>query len=125
MKVLRILAVCIGPWAAFPAAAADDAVAFIDENLNRAPTNTVIPKYPEAARRDRIEGEVTVCYRIDREGRPHNVRVRYSSHRAFERPARRAVRESRYAPLAAGSEPSPVKSCRTFRFYLEPVEPDG
>ena len=121
---LRALAACIGLCAALSAAAADDAVAFIDENLDRAPVNTVVPKYPETARRDRIEGEVTVCYRIDREGQPHNVRVRYSSHRVFERPARRAVRASRYAPLAEDQKPSPVKSCRTFRFYLEAVGPE-
>ena len=124
MKLLPVMAAALGVSLAVPAAASDDAVAFIDENLDRAPVNTVIPKYPDTARRDRVEGEVTVCYLIDREGRPHNVRVRYSSHRVFERPARRAVRASRYAPLAADQKPSPVKSCRTFRFYLEAVEPE-
>lgn len=125
MRVLPAMAAALALSAAIPADHAEDAVAFIDENLDRQPVNTVIPKYPDTARRDRIEGEVTVCYRIDREGRPNNVRVRYSSHRVFERPARRAVRASRYAALAEDQKPSPVKSCRTFRFYLEAVEPEG
>lgn len=124
MKFVPALAVCIGLYTALSASASDDAVEFIDEDLDRTPVNTVVPHYPETARRDRIEGEVTVCYRIDRQGRPHEVRVRYSSHRVFERPARRALRASRYAPLDKDVKPSPVKSCRTFRFYLEPVEPE-
>lgn len=125
MSVLPALVAVLGLAAAVVAAAEDDAVAFIDENLDRLPVNTVIPKYPDTARRDRIEGEVTVCYRIDRDGQPQNVRVRFSSHRVFERPARRAVRASRYAPLPQDQKPSPIKSCRTFRFYLEAVEPEG
>ena len=124
MKFVPALAGCIGLCAALSATASDDAVEFIDEDLDRTPLNTVVPLYPDTARRDRIEGEVTVCYRIDRQGRPHEVRVRYSSHRVFERPARRAIRASRYAPLDKDRNPSPVKTCRTFRFYLEPVEPE-
>lgn len=124
MKVFPALLACIGLYAALSATASEDAVDFVDEDLDRTPINTVVPNYPETARRDRIEGEVTVCYRIDRQGRPHEVRVRYSSHRVFERPARRALRASRYAPLAKDRKPSPVKSCRTFRFYLEPIEPE-
>ncbi len=94
---------------------------FIDENLDRAPTHTVVPEYPHVALRDRIEGEVQVCYHIDRRGRPYRVAVRQSTHRIFERPARRAVRASTWQPLAEGEEPSNVKTCRTFTFELTPV----
>lgn len=104
------------------ASAKDDAVTFVDQNLKRTPVNTVFPEYPKKAWRDRVEGEVVVCFHIDRSGKPVGVRVRQSSHRLFERPAVRAVRQSRYRALSADEEPSPVKSCRTFRFRLEPAE---
>ncbi len=94
---------------------------FIDENLDRTPAHTVVPEYPHVALRDRIEGEVQVCYHIDRRGRPYRVAVRQSTHRIFERPARRAVRASTWQPLAEGEEQSNVKTCRTFTFELTRV----
>ena len=94
---------------------------FIDENLDRTPSHTVVPPYPHVAMRDRIEGEVQVCYHIDRRGRPYRIAVRHSTHRIFERPARRAVRASSWEPLADGEESSSIKTCRTFRFELTPV----
>ena len=94
---------------------------FIDENLERTPSHTVVPAYPHVALRDRIEGEVQVCYHIDRRGRPYRIAVRRSTHRVFERPARQAVRASSWEPLAEGEEQSNVKTCRTFTFELTPV----
>lgn len=94
---------------------------FIDENLDRTPAHTVVPEYPHVAMRDRIEGEVQLCYHIDRRGRPYRVAVRHSTHRVFERPARRAVRASTWVPLADGEQVSNVKTCRTFTFELTPV----
>lgn len=94
---------------------------FIDENLDRTPRHTVIPEYPHVAIRDRIEGEVQVCYHIDRRGRPYRVAVRESTHRIFERPSRRAVRASTWEPLDDGEDVSGVKTCRTFTFALTPA----
>ncbi len=94
---------------------------FIDENLDRTPTHTVVPAYPHVALRDRIEGEVQVCYHIDRRGRPYRIAVRSSTHRIFERPARQAVRASSWEPLAEGEEQSNIKTCRTFTFELTRV----
>ncbi|MGB5332483.1 MAG: energy transducer TonB [Woeseiaceae bacterium] len=87
----------------------------------RAPSHTVIPEYPEIARRDRIEGEVQVCFNISRAGVTHRIAVRKSTHRLFEKPAIRAVRASTYAPIPRGTEVPAIKACRTFRFTLEPV----
>ena len=96
-----------------------------DENSDRVPSVTVAPEYPENARRDRIEGEVQVCYHIDKKGRPYRVAVRQSTHRVFERPSIRAIQASRYVALKPDEKTSGIKSCRTFRFQLEPVvEPD-
>ncbi len=98
---------------------------FIDLESDRVPAHTVIPQYPRIARRDRIEGEVQVCYHIDRKGRPYRVAVRNSTHRIFERPAKRAVRASTYRPLKPDESRSGVKSCRIFRFQLAPALADN
>ena len=98
---------------------------FVDENLNRVPVHTVVPEYPRIARRDRIEGEVQVCYHIDRRGRPYRIAVRHSTHRVFERPAKRAVRASTYQPLRDDESTSGIKTCRTFTFELQPVLADN
>lgn len=86
----------------------------------RKPLYTVVPEYPEIARRDRIEGVVQVCFEISRDGRTRRIAVRSSTHRIFEKPARRAVKQSTYVPLPDDAEHSGIKACRTFRFTLEP-----
>ncbi|MEM7430879.1 MAG: energy transducer TonB [Pseudomonadota bacterium] len=87
----------------------------------RVPQTTAVPKYPEKAIRDRIEGEVEVCFNVNRSGKPTRIAVRRSSHRLFERPSIRAVRESSYEPLPDDIALSGIKTCRTFRFFLDPV----
>ena len=64
--------------------------------LERVPLKTAVPEYPDAALRDRVEGEVQVCFEVDRRGRPWRIAVRSSTHRIFERPSIRAVRASSY-----------------------------
>ena len=97
----------------------------IEENSDRVPSVTVVPEYPEDARRDRVEGEVQVCYNIDTKGRPYRVAVRTSTHRIFEKPSRRAVKASLYVPLEPGEKTSGIKTCRTFRFQLQPLVDDN
>lgn len=94
---------------------------FIDHGSDRVATHTIVPDYPHIARRDRIEGEVKVCYQIDKKGRPYRVAVRNSTHRIFERGSLRAVKASRYLPLKKGEQRSGIKTCRTFRFELTPT----
>lgn len=98
---------------------------FVDSESDRVPVHTVVPLYPHVARRDRIEGEVQVCYHIDKKGRPYRVAVRHSTHRMFERPAMRAVKASLYKPLEPGQKTSGIKTCRTFRFELAAVVADN
>jgi len=90
----------------------------------RKPLHTVVPVYPEKARRARVEGEVEVCFNVNREGRTSRVAVRRSTNRAFEKPSRDAVRASTYRPLPKDMELSGIKTCRTFRFHLEAVTID-
>ena len=92
-----------------------------DDNHERVPVNTVAPAYPAVARRDRIEGDVQVCFNVDREGRPYRIAVRRSTNRIFEKPAIRAIRASRYQPLQKDQEVPAIKTCRTFRFRLESI----
>ncbi len=94
----------------------------IDSNLSRIPSHTVAPKYPRKSRRDRVEGEVEVCFEIDRKGRPRRIAVRNSTDRVFEKPSLKAVRASSFKALDDHQELQSIKSCRTFIFSLEPVE---
>lgn len=115
----------------FSAAAAQEApvVEYVagDEG-ERNPLHTVVPVYPEKARRARLEGEVEVCFRVNREGKTSRVAVRRSTNRVFEKPSRDAVRASTYKSLPHDKTLSGIKTCRTFRFHLTPVaieEPQG
>jgi TonB family protein len=92
-----------------------------DDNVDRVPLQTVVPVYPKAARRDRIEGEVQVCFNVDRKGRTYRLAVRTSTNRIFERPSIKAIRESTYRRLPKDEKLSGIKTCRTFRFRLDPV----
>lgn len=92
-----------------------------DQSSERVPLNTVAPVYPTVARRDRVEGDVQVCFNVDRKGRPYRIAVRSSTHRIFEKPSIRAIRASRYVQLPQDQEVPGIKTCRTFRFRLESV----
>ncbi len=107
-----------------PAGIADDDTVvthFTDDTGARMPLQTMVPVYPQRALTDRIEGEVQVCFNVDREGRTSRIAVRRSSNRLFEKPAMVAIRGSTYMPLAQDKELSGIKTCRTFRFLLDPV----
>ena len=92
-----------------------------DDSYERVPLNTVAPAYPALARRERIEGDVQVCFNVNREGRPYRIAVRSSTNRIFEKPSIRAIRASRYQPLPKDREVPAIETCRTFRFRLESV----
>jgi TonB family protein len=116
----RLLLLMLLPVAAY--AADEPLVTHLADQANvRVPTNTVAPVYPEIARRDRVEGDVQVCFNVDRKGRPYRIAVRSSSNRVFEKPSMRAVRASRYAPVPEEREVPAIKTCRTFQFRLERV----
>ena len=104
--------------------AEDDATVahVVDSISDRMPVQTVAPKYPRKARRDRVEGQVEVCFEIDRKGRPRRIAVRNSTNRTFEKPSIKAVRASSFRPLKDDEELQSIKSCRRFIFSLEPVE---
>lgn len=94
---------------------------FIDTSTDRVPALTAFPKYPSVARRDRIEGEATVCFKIKANGRISRPVVSDYSHKIFSRPALRAMKKSTFVPLGPGQILRTARTCRTFRFRLEPV----
>ena len=94
---------------------------FTDSSSDRAPAVTAFPKYPSIARRDRIEGEATVCFTIDARGKVVRPSVRSSTHKIFVKPAMKAIRNSSFTPLDEGQKLSVEKTCRTYRFRLDPV----
>lgn len=81
---------------------------------------TRFPYYPARARRERIEGEATVCFKVAPDGRILDAEVVSSTHEIFEKPALEAIKQSSFEPLAAGKELVPTV-CRTYRFRLDPV----
>ena len=107
--------------AALGAQEGSSVIRYVDEDSDRVPVHTVVPTYPEKARRQRVEGEVQVCFDIDRDGRPYRIAVRNSSHRMFEKPAKLAVRASTWLPLRPEEQKSGIKTCRLFRFELERI----
>ena len=96
-----------------------------DSNAERMPLVTVFPKYPYVARRDRIEGEAVVCFSISSKGRVVRPSVRRSTHRIFNKPAVKAMKRSTFEPIPPGEKVAVVKTCRTFRFKLDPVLADN
>lgn len=121
LRTFVLVAFCL--FASMAVADDDPLVArVIDEQTERTPKYTVVPKYPRKARRDRVEGEVQVCFDVDKKGRTRRIAVRRSSNRIFEKPSIRAIRASTFLPLQPGEELQAIKSCRTFVFSLVPVE---
>ena len=106
-------------------ASGSDSVEKIDSDTDRVPLVTIVPEYPAVARRDRIQGEVQVCFNITRDGHPRRIAVRSSNNRVFEKPAMKAVRKSTWVRLDDDEEMSGIKACRTFRFSLVPVDDDA
>jgi len=98
-----------------------DVTHLLDPAAERKPLQTVVPVYPSRALQDRVQGDVEVCFSVDREGRTSRVAVRKSSHRMFEKPAMLAVRASSYVALQEHEILSAIKTCRIFRFRLDPV----
>ena len=123
MRASRALLTLLFAGVLGPPVVAAAGVEPVDSDYDRQPLHTVVPEYPEKARRERIEGEVQVCFDITREGFPRRIAVRQSSHRYFEKAARKAVRRSTWQPVPKDQGLPAIKACRTFRFALVPVPP--
>lgn len=94
---------------------------FTDINTDRVPALTAFPKYPSIARRDRIQGEATVCFKIRANGKISRAVVTEKTHRIFSKPALRAIRKSSFEPIGPGQLLATARTCRIYRFRLDPV----
>lgn len=93
----------------------------MDSSTDRTPLITSFPGYPRIARRDRIEGNAVVCFKINLDGKIKSIRVKSYSNRIFRRPAIRAIKASSFESLLPHEIYSTARTCRTYRFRLEPV----
>ena len=98
---------------------------FVDTNTDRVPALTAFPKYPSIARRDRIEGQATVCFKIRADGRISRPIVSDYTHKIFAKPALRAIKKSTFEPLGPGQILASARTCRTYRFRLDPILVDN
>ncbi len=98
---------------------------FLDSNTDRVPLLTAFPSYPSIARRDRIQGEATVCFKVKQDGRITRAKLKVSTHRIFRKPVLRAIKKSTFEPLAPNPILATAKTCRTYRFRLEPILVDN
>ncbi|MGI9204516.1 MAG: energy transducer TonB [Woeseiaceae bacterium] len=98
---------------------------FTDTNTDRVPALTAFPKYPSIARRDRIEGEATVCFKIRANGKISRAVVTDKTHRIFAKPALRAIRKSSFEPIGPGQTLATARTCRIYRFRLDPIVADN
>jgi len=98
-----------------------DVVHFMDTNTDRTPALTAFPRYPSIARRDRIEGEATVCFKIRADGKISRPVVTDRTHKIFAKPALRAIKKSTFEPLGPGQILATARTCRIYRFRLDPV----
>jgi TonB family protein len=112
-------------WASAGQEETTEVTHFIDTSTDRVPALTSFPKYPRVARRDRIEGEATVCFKIKADGRISRPVVTESTHRIFSKPALRAIKKSSFEPLGPGQVLDTARSCRTYRFRLDPILVDN
>ena len=117
-----IVALCLVSGLAAAQESSSNVTHFIDTSPDRIPALTAFPKYPSVARRDRIEGEATVCFKIKANGKVSRPVVTEYSHRIFSRPALRAIKKSTFEPLAPGQILATARTCRTYRFRLDPIE---
>lgn len=130
-RILTCVAVAVALMASsvvIPHAHAEDEaqtiVHFRDSSTDRIPAMTAFPTYPSIARRDRIEGEATVCFKIKTNGKISRASVKTRTHRIFSRPSLRAIKKSTFEPLGPGQIQASAKTCRTYRFRLDPIVVD-
>jgi TonB family protein len=77
----------------------------------------VMPKYPEQARREGIEGIVWLEVNIDRDGRVEEINV-IEGHPLLAQAAADAVRQWRYSPTYVGEKPVAVTTVVRLAFRL-------
>lgn len=76
----------------------------------------VVPDYPRRARQGGFDGWVKLEFTVTPEGRVSEAQVVDSSSRIFHRDALVALQRWRFAPVAVGGHPAPVRAQLRFNF---------
>jgi protein TonB len=86
-------------------AVAEDTFDVADLEKRPEPISQVAPTYPEALRKAKVEGQVTLIFVLDETGRVEDPRVENSTRPEFEKPALDAIRKWRFSPGQKDGQP--------------------
>ncbi|WP_289303222.1 energy transducer TonB, partial [Methylophaga sp. UBA3996] len=83
------------------------------------PIEKQVPDYPRTALRKGLEGDCTVRYTVNKQGRVESPEVLADCHPMFERPSLAAAKTFRYAPRMVNGKAVPVPNVRnTFEYRI-------
>nr|WP_298891574.1 energy transducer TonB [uncultured Acinetobacter sp.] len=86
---------------------------------NYKPANKTPPQYPEQALDRRLEGDCTITYTVNAQGRVENPKAQGDCHPLFVRPALQAAKQFQYQPRKVNGQAVAVQNVKnTFQFRI-------
>lgn len=86
---------------------------------NYKPANKTPPQYPEQALDRKLEGDCTIAYTVNAQGRVENPKAQGDCHPLFVRPALQAAKQFQYQPRKVNGQAVAVQNVKnTFQFRL-------
>lgn len=86
---------------------------------NYKPANKTPPQYPEQALDRRLEGDCTIAYTVNAQGRVENPKAQGDCHPLFVRPALQAAKQFQYQPRKVNGQAVAVQNVKnTFQFRI-------
>jgi protein TonB len=82
------------------------------------PIYRVAPVFPYEMKQAGISGSVSLLFVCDSQGRVKNIQIKSSTHREFEEPAIRALREWKFEPGIKDGQPVNVRMLLPFKFNV-------
>jgi TonB family protein len=79
----------------------------------------VTPEYPEAARREGVQGVVILVITVDEEGNVEEIKIARKVHPLLDEAAIAAVKQWKYSPTLLNGEPIPVTATVTVNFEMD------
>ncbi|MEO0144918.1 MAG: energy transducer TonB [candidate division WOR-3 bacterium] len=96
-----------------------DYVEFFKVEVKPEPIRTVMPEYPEVARKAGLEGRVTVAVIVDENGNVIHAEVVNSTNKVFEEPALKAAYQYKFKPGMMKDRKVKVRVIIPFAFKLQ------
>jgi len=86
---------------------------------NYRPANKTPPQYPEQALDRKLEGDCTIAYTVNAQGRVENPKAQGDCHPLFVRPALQAAKQFQYQPRKVNGQAVAVQNVKnTFQFRI-------